>query len=57
MVLGELLCVCYAEFGVVAVASFGDVVEQGSKIEDVWLGKAVHECGQGWLFVAVLFHG
>ena len=41
----------------VAAASFGDVVEQGGKVEDGLLGVVLHEGGEGGVFVAVFFLG
>ena len=41
----------------VAVAAFGDVVEQGGQIQQVRLREIVHQRGGKRQFVAVLFHG
>ena len=55
--LGELGGILCAELGMVAAASFGDVVEQGGKVEDGLLGVVLHEGGEGGVFVAVFFLG
>lgn len=54
---GELLCVFDAFFGVIAATAFGDVVQQGSGVEDMrsWVG--LHDGTGLGHFVAVGFNG
>lgn len=53
----ELLCVFDAFFGVIAATAFGDVVQQGSGVEDMrsWVG--LHDGAGPGHFVAVGFDG
>ena len=54
---GELLCVFDAFFGVIAAAAFGDVVQQGGGVEDVWSWVGLHDGAGLGHFVAVGFDG
>ena len=57
VVFGKLARIRPAQPRVVAVAAFGDVVEQGGQIQQVPLREVVHQRGGKRQFVAVLFHG
>lgn len=52
---GELLCVFDAFFGVIAAAAFGDVVQQGGGVEDMWSWVGLHDGAGFGHFVAVGF--
>ena len=54
---GELLRVFYAFFGVIATAAFGDVVQQGGGVEDMWSWIGLHDGAGLGHFVAVGFDG
>lgn len=54
---GELLCVFDAFFGVIAAAAFGDVVQQGGGVEDMWSWVGLHDGAGLGHFVAVSFDG
>lgn len=54
---GELLCVFDAFFGVIASTAFGDVVEQGGGVEDMWSWVGLHDGAGLGHFVAVGFDG
>ena len=54
---GELLCVFDAFFGVIAATAFGDVVEQGGGVEDMWSWVGLHDGTCLGHFVAVGFDG
>ena len=54
---GELLCVFDAFFGVIAATAFGDVVQQGGGIEDMWPWVGLHDGAGLGHFVAVGFDG
>ena len=50
---GKLARVCDALYGMVAAASFCDVVEEGCKIKDVFFFKGLHQRGGVGQLVAV----
>ena len=52
---GELLCVFDAFFGVIAATAFGDVVQQGGGVEDMWSWVGLHDGAGLGHFVAVGF--
>lgn len=54
---GELLCVFDAFFGVIAATAFGDVVQQGGGVEDMWSWVGLHDGAGFGHFVAVGFNG
>lgn len=54
---GELLCVFDAFFGVIAATAFGDVVQQGGGVEDMWSWVGLHDGAGLGHFVAVGFDG
>ena len=54
---GELLCVFDAFFGVIAATAFGDVVQQGGGVEDIWSWIGLHDGAGLGHFVAVGFDG
>lgn len=54
---GELLCVFDAFFGVIAATAFGDVVQQGGGVEDMWSWIGLHDGAGFGHFVAVGFDG
>lgn len=54
---GELLCVFDAFFGVIAATAFGDVVQQGGGVEDIWSRIGLHDGAGLGHFVAVGFDG
>ena len=54
---GELLCVFDAFFGVIAATAFGDVVQQGGGVEDMWSWVGLHDGAGFGHFVAVGFDG
>lgn len=54
---GELLCVFDTFFGVIAATSFGDVVQQGGGVEDMWSRIGLHDGAGLGHFVAVGFDG
>ena len=54
---GELLGVFDAFFGVIAATAFGDVVQQGSGVEDMWSWVGLHDGAGFGHFVAVGFDG
>ena len=56
MVGGEAACIGHALYGMVAAAPFGDVVEEGGKVEQVFFVEGVHDGGGEGQFVHVLFH-
>lgn len=53
----ELLCVFDAFFGVIAATAFGDVVQQGGGVEDMWSWVGLHDGAGLGHFVAVGFDG
>lgn len=53
----ELLGVFDAFFGVIAAAAFGDVVQQGGGVEDIWSWIGLHDGAGFGHFVAVGFDG
>ena len=54
---GKLLGVFDAFFGVIAATAFGDVVQQGGGVEDVWSWVSLHDGAGLGHFVAVGFDG
>ena len=54
---GELLCVFDAFFCVIAATAFGDVVQQGGGVEDMWSWVGLHDGAGFGHFVAVGFDG
>ena len=54
---GELLCVFDAFFGVIAATAFGDVVQQGGGVEDMWSWVGLHDGAGLGHFVAMSFDG
>lgn len=54
---GKLARVCDALYGMVAAASFGDVVEEGGKVEDVLFFKGLHQRGGVGQLMAVHIQG
>ena len=54
---GELLCVFDAFFGVIAATAFGDVVQQGGGVENMWSWIGLHDGAGFGHFVAVGFDG
>lgn len=54
---GELLGVFDAFFGVIAATAFGDVVQQGGGVEDIWSWIGLHDGAGFGHFVAVGFDG
>lgn len=54
---GKLARVCDALYGMVAAASFGDVMEKGGKVEDVLFFKGLHQCRGVGQLVAVHIQG
>ena len=54
---GELLCVFDAFFGVIAATAFGDVVQQGGGVEDMWSWVGLHDGAGLRHFVAMSFDG
>ena len=54
---GELLCVFDAFFGMIAATAFGDVVQQGGGVEDMWSWIGLHDGAGFGHFVAVGFDG
>lgn len=54
---GELLCVFDAFFGVIAATAFGDVVQQGGGVEDMWSWVGLHDSAGFGHFVAMSFDG
>ena len=56
VVFGKLARIRPAQPRVVAVSAFGDIVEQGSQIQQVRLREIVHQRGGKRQFVAVFFH-
>ena len=54
---GELLCVFDAFFGVIAATAFGDVVQQGGGVEDMWSWVGLHDGAGFGHFVAMSFDG
>jgi len=54
---GELLCVFDAFFGVIAATAFGDVMQQGGGVEDMWSWVGLHDGAGLRHFVAMSFDG
>lgn len=52
-----MLCVFDAFFGVIAATAFGDVVQQGGGVEDMWSWVGLHDGAGLGHFVAMGFDG